>query len=78
MKTYYGKRTAYKNVDNVPQLLQTLYNKGYLGKYEYKHNKENLYYLTPMCDNLTSDFELKKSYDDYVTEYFANTGYTNF
>ena len=78
LKTYYGKRSAYKNVDNVPQLLQTLYNKGYLGKYEYKHNKENLYYLTPLCDNLTTDFELKKSYDRYVSDYFANAGYENF
>lgn len=78
IKHYYSKRSAYKNIDNVPQLLQTLYNKGYLGKYEYKHNKENLYYLTPMCNNLTSDFELKKSYDQYVFDYFTNAGYDNF
>jgi len=78
IKHYYSKRSAYKNIDNVPQLLQTLHNKGYLGKYEYKHNKENLYYLTPLCNNLTSDFELKKSYDRYVTDYFADTGYENF
>ena len=78
LKSYYGKRTAYKNIDNVPQLLQTLYNKGYIGKYEYKQGKENLYYLTPLCNNLTNDFELKKSYDRYVTDYFANTGYGNF
>ena len=79
LKSYYGKRTAYKNIEDVSQLLQSLYNKGYLGKYEYKHNGENLYYLTPMCNNLTSDFELKKSYDRYITEYFENTGsYENY
>ena len=71
LKNYYGKRTAYKNIDNVPQLLQSLHNKGYLGKYEIKQGKENLYYLTPKCENLTTDFELKKSYDRYVTDYYA-------
>ena len=75
---YYGKRRPYKNIDDVNQLLQTLYHKGYLGKYEEKQGKENLYYLTPECNNLTSDFKLKKSYDRYVTDYFMNTGINNF
>lgn len=78
LKSYYGKRTAYKNIEDVPGLLQTLYNKGYLGKYEYKQGRENLYYLTPMCNNLTSDFKPKKSYNRYVSEYFANTGYEDY
>lgn len=78
LKNYYGKRPAYKNIENIPQLLQTLYKKGYLGKYEYKQGKENLYYLTPMADNLTSDFKLKKSYDRYVSDYFADADYDNF
>ena len=77
LKSYYGKRTAYKNIDNVSQLLQTLHNKGYLGKYEYKHNRENLYYLTPMCNNLENEFKLNKSYNDYVSDYFTNTGVYN-
>lgn len=76
LKHYYSKMTAYKNIDNVNQLLQTLYNKGYLGKYEYKHNKENLYYLTPKCNNLKdkTDFKLKKDYNLYVNEYYLNAG----
>ena len=76
LKHYYSKMAAYKNIDNVNQLLQTLYNKGYLGKYEYKHNKENLYYLTPKCNNIQdkTDFKLNKSYDRYVTDYFMNAG----
>ena len=78
LKSYYGKRTAYKNIEDVPQLLHTLHNKGYLGKYEYKHNRENLYYLTPMCNNLENEFEPNKSYDEYVSEYFANTGINNY
>ena len=78
IKNYYGKRTAYKNIENVPQLLQSLHNKGYVGKYEIKQGKENLYYLTPMCNNLTTKFELVKSYDDYVMEYFTNVGYLDY
>ena len=71
IKNIYSRYSAFKNIENVPQLLQTLYNKGYLGKYELKQGKENLYYLTPMCNNLTSDFKLEKSFDRYVTDYFA-------
>lgn len=78
LKSYYGKRTAYKNIDDVPQLLQTLHNKGYLGKYDEKKGNENLYYLTPMCNNLTNKFKPKKSYDRYVTDYFLNTGLDNY
>lgn len=80
LKQYYSKMAAYKNIDNVNQLLQTLYNKGYLGKYEYKHNKENLYYLTPKCNNLKdkTDFKPKKSYNRYVTDYFMNADKTGF
>ena len=78
LKGIYYRYNAYKNVDNVPALLQSLHNKGYLGKYEYKQGKENLYYLTPLCETLTTKFKPKKSYDRYVTDYFANAGYENF
>lgn len=78
LKGIYYRYNAYKNVDNVPGLLQSLHNKGYLGKYEVKQGKENLYYLTPLCETLTTKFKPKKSYDRYVTDYFANAGYENF
>ena len=78
LKGIYYRYNAFKNVDNVPGLLQSLHNKGYLGKYEYKQGKENLYYLTPLCETLTSKFAPKKSYDIYVLDYFANAGYENF
>ena len=68
----------YSNYFDAPGLLQSLHNKGYLGKYEYKQGKENLYYLTPLCETLTSKFAPKKSYDRYVSDYFANAGYENF
>lgn len=78
LKGIYYRYNAFKNVDNVPGLLQSLHNKGYLGKYEYKQGKENLYYLTPLCETLTSKFAPKKSYDQYVYDYFLNAGYENF
>ena len=58
-------------------MLQTLHNKGYLGKYEQKHGKENIYYLTPMCNELNKKFEPKKTYDQYVTDFIANALYEN-
>ncbi len=73
----YSKYNAYKNVDNVSQMLQTLHNKGYLGKYEQKYDKENIYYLTPMCNELNKKFEPKKTYNQYVTDFIANVGYEN-
>ena len=78
LKGVYHKNNAFKNVENVPQLLQSLHNKGYLGKYELKQGKENLYYLTPLCDTLTTKFAPKKSYNQYVNDYFLNAGYENF
>ena len=78
LKGIYYRYNAFKNVDNVPGLLQSLHNKGYLGKYEYKEGKENLYYLTPLCETLTSKFAPKKSYNQYVNDYFLNAGYENF
>ena len=78
LKGIYYRYNAFKNVDNVPGLLQSLHNKGYLGKYEYKQGKENLYYLTPLCETLTSTFAPKKSYNQYVSDYFLNAGYENF
>ena len=78
LKNLYSRYGAFKNVDNVPKLLNSLYNKGYLGKYEYKHGKENLYYLTPLCEDILTKFEPAKTFDDYAGEFIANTGYENF
>lgn len=70
----YYKYNAYKNGGNVSELLQILYNKGYLGKYEFKAGKENLYYLTPRCNEIIGKFEPQKSFNDYAEEYIFNTG----
>ena len=73
----YSKYTAFRNGGDISKLLQSLYKKGYLCKYEFKHSKENLYYLSPLCESILTKFEPKKTYDEYVTNYIANVGYDN-
>ena len=74
LQNLYYRYKPYKDIDNVPQLLQMLHKKGYIGKYEHKQGKENLYYLNPLCMELTKKFETDKSFDDYAVEYINNTG----
>ena len=74
LKNIYGQRKAYKNIDNVPKLLNSLYDKGYLGKYEQKLGKENLYYLTDKCKKISSEFEPTKSFDEYWNSHKRKTG----
>ena len=74
LKNIYGQRKAYKNIDNIPKLLNSLYDKGYLGKYEQKLGKENLYYLTDKCKKISSEFEPTKSFDEYWNSYKTKTG----
>lgn len=74
--TYY-QRKAYKNINNVSKLLNTLYNKGYLGKCEYKYGKENIYFLTSKCAKLTNKFD-PESVDEWesITNYIKKSGMT--
>ena len=74
LRNIYGSRRAYKNIDNVPKLLDSLFKKGYLGKYEHKQENENLYYLTTKCDDIISEFEPTKTFDEYWKEYKEKTG----
>ena len=74
LKNIYGKRKAYKNIENVSKLLNSLYDKGYLGKYEYKLGNENLYYLTHNCEDISSEFEARMTFNDYWDKYKDETG----
>lgn len=79
LKSTYFKRKAYQNIDNVPKLLQSLTKKGYLDKYEYQisngRKTENLYYLTPMCEELSTQLNLtEKEFNTYWNEYKERTG----
>lgn len=77
LKYVHGRKSAYKNIDNLSKLLQNLESKGYIGKYDYKDNRtsENLYYLTPMCEELSSQLNLTENdFKTYWNEYKERTG----
>ena len=72
IRNIYQNYKAYKDVDDVPQLLQTLHKKGYIGKYEDKQGKENIYYLKPKYEE-TTEFKAEKSFEEYAKEFIENT-----
>lgn len=75
VKNKYRTRKAFKNINNVSQLLNTLYEKGYLCKYEEKHGRENIYYLSEKCENLTVKYDLKKADENrYIQEHYHASG----
>ena len=77
LKYVHGAKKSYKNIDNVPKLLQTLEKKGYIGKYDYKESRtsENLYYLTPKCKELSTQLNIdEKDFKTYWKEYKERTG----
>ena len=61
VKQIHQRRKAYKNIDDVPKLLNKLYNNGFLDKLDYKNVKgQNIYYLTSKCEKLMDTIEVTK------------------
>ena len=58
IRRHYSKYKAYKNIDNVQNLIHRLVKKGYIDSIEYKDGKQNIYYLTEQCKDITVPFEL--------------------
>ena len=73
LQNIYYRYKAYKDIENVPQLLQTLHKKGYIGKYEDKLGKENIYYLTPKCKTIDTKFKTDKSFKEYADQFLRDT-----
>ena len=76
VKRAYGNRKAYKNIDDVGSLLNKLYKRGYVEKLDFKHEgKQNIYYLTSKCENLTSRIEITS--DDLIDKanFLKETGF---
>ena len=76
VKRAYGNRKAYKNIDDVGSLLNKLYKKGYVEKLDFKQEgKQNIYYLTSKCKNLTSKIEITP--DDLIDKanFLKETGF---
>ena len=77
LKYVHGRKSAYKNIDNVSKLLKNLEDKGYVGKYDYKESRtsDNLYYITPKCKELLSQLNIEDNeFKTYWNEYKERTG----
>lgn len=65
IKGAYANKKAYKNIDDVGALLNKLYDKGFINKLDFYDNKrQNIYYLTSKCEEITSPIEITK--DDII------------
>ncbi len=61
VKRAYQRRKSYKNIEDVPKLLNKLYNNGFMDKLNYKDVKgQNIYYLTSKCEKLMDTIEITK------------------
>lgn len=58
IRRLYSKYKAYKNIDDIKNLIHRLVKKGYIDSIEYKDNKQSIYYLTEQCNDITTPFEL--------------------
>lgn len=72
-RTYKSKK-PYKDIDNISNLLNNLYKKGYIGKLEYKYKGSNIYYLTGKCENITKSVEINTHHLANQTNFLKNIG----
>ena len=75
VKRLYSRNKPYKNIDDVPKLLNKFYKNGFIDKLDYKDVKrQNIYYLTSKCNDIndnitvteTDVFEAKKYLQEEV------------
>lgn len=76
VKRIYYRYKAYKNIDDVGKLLHTLHLKGYLGKLDFidPNTKQNIYYATSACKNITDPIELTDEDREEANEFLRNIG----
>ena len=59
VKRTHQRRKIYKNIEDVPKLLNKLYNNDFMDKLDYKDVKgQNIYYLTSKCEKLMDSIEV--------------------
>ena len=74
IKRIYYRYKVFKDIDDVGKLLHILQLKGYLGKLDFSdpNNKQNIYYITSKCENITVPVELneddKKAAEKYLND----------
>ena len=76
VKRVYYRYKSYKNIDDVGNLLYILQSKGYLGKLEFTDpsTKQNIYYVTSKCKNITVPIELTDEDKKEAVKYLDNIG----
>ncbi len=77
IRRHYSKYKAYKNIDNVQSLIHRLVKKGYVDSIEYQDGKQNIYYLTNQCNNITAPFELTEEDKESAEEFLKRVGVTD-
>ena len=74
VRRHYSKYKAYKNIDNVQALIHRLVKKGYIDSIEYQDGKQNIYYLTEQCNDITTPFELTDDDRELAEEFLKDVG----
>lgn len=74
IRRHYSKYKAYKNIDNVQNLIHRLVKKGYIDSIEYKDGKQNIYYLTEQCKDITVPFELTDEDKESAKRFLTKAG----
>lgn len=74
IRRIYSRYKAFKNIDDVQTLIHRLVSKGYLDSLEYKDGKQNIYYLTEQCNDITVPFQLTDEDKESTNEYLKKVG----
>ena len=62
VKRAYGRNKPYKNIDDVPKLLNKFYKNGFIDKLDYKDkNNQNIYYLTSKCETINNNITVDET-----------------
>ena len=70
VKRAYSRIKAYKNIDDVPKLLNKFYKSGFIDKLDYKDtNNQNIYYLTIKCNDITDNITVTKTDEDEAKKF---------
>ena len=76
IRRIYYRYKVFKDIDDVGKLLHTLQLRGYLGKLEFTdpNTKQNIYYITSKCENITDSVELEEEDKKAAKKYLNDIG----
>lgn len=73
IKYAHGNKKAYKNIEDIPKLLNKFYKNGFIDKLDYKDARgQNIYYLTSKCNNITETIEITSDDEVEARKYLQN------